>query len=110
MTTISPASFYQYTYPTFTDKPQWVYVHFLTPDGQLAFVTFPFHPCAKAAQLVPLSWFDTVRLVPLVGYSPLMDFLNRILPVTNLLGPTTKPLAAPQVPAVTDHPARLRTA
>jgi hypothetical protein len=95
MTAMLPTGLYQYTYPTFTDKPQWVYVHFLTPDQQLAFVTYPFHPYPKTAQFVPVSWFDTVCLAPLAGYSPLVDFLIFTLPgFMNPVVPVSQPVEA----------------
>ena len=68
--------FYQYSYPTFVDTPQQICVHFLTPDKRNAFVSYPHHPNHKAAQLVPLSWFQSVKLVKLEGQPHLMDFLE----------------------------------
>lgn len=73
---------YQYTYPTFVDKPQLICVHFFTPDGQQAFVTYPGHPYPKAAQLVPIGWFESVTMVKLAGSSPLMHVLEVLF--TNL--------------------------
>ena len=67
--------FYQYTYPTFIDTPQHISVHFLTPDGQQAFVSYPHHRGHKAAQLIPISWFESVILFRLEGQPQLMDFL-----------------------------------
>jgi hypothetical protein len=64
---------YQYTYPTFVDTPQQIYVHFLTPDQQKAFVSFPNHPNYRAAQFIPLSWFDSVSLVKLDSQTQLSD-------------------------------------
>ncbi|SFE89472.1 hypothetical protein [Spirosoma endophyticum] len=71
---------YQYTYPTFADTPQTVCVHFLTPDQQHAFVSYPHHPNHKAAQLIDVSWFNSVKLVKLNGQPQLMHFLDVILP------------------------------
>ena len=67
--------FYQYTYPTFVDTPQHICVHFLTPDGQQAFVSYPYNRCCKAARLMPVSWFRSVTLLQLEGQPQLMDFL-----------------------------------
>ncbi|GAB4029142.1 hypothetical protein [Spirosoma jeollabukense] len=67
---------YQYSYPTFVDTPQLICVHFVTPDQQHAFVSFPKHPNHKAAQLVALSWFGSVWLVKQAGHPQLMPFLN----------------------------------
>lgn len=69
---------YQYTYPTFADKPQRICVHFITPDGQQAFVTYPGHPYPKAAQLISLGWFNSVTLVKLAGASSLMTLLEKL--------------------------------
>lgn len=66
---------FQFTYPTFADQAQWIYVHFITADEQNAFVTYPNHRFPKAAQLLDVRWFDTVDLVPMGGNSPLMYFL-----------------------------------
>lgn len=71
--------FYQYTYPTFVDTPQHICVHFLTLDGQQAFVSYPYHPSRKAARLIPVSWFRSVVLLPLEGQPQLMDVLARLL-------------------------------
>ena len=70
---------YQYTYPTFVDTPQYISVHFLTPDGQQAFVSYPRHPNRKAAQLIPLSWFESVVMVKLESQPQLMTFLDVVL-------------------------------
>ena len=67
---------YQYSYPTFVDTPQQICVHFLTPDRRSAFVSYPHHPNRKAAQLISLSWFQSVKLVKLEGQPQLMDFLE----------------------------------
>ncbi len=67
--------FYQYTYPTFVDTPQHICVHFLTPDGGQAFVSYPYHRGRKVAQLIPVSWFQSVILLPLEGQPQLMKFL-----------------------------------
>ncbi|SFD91896.1 hypothetical protein [Spirosoma endophyticum] len=75
---------YQYSYPTFVDTPQQICVHFITPDQQKAFVSYPRHPNRKAAQLIDISWFKSVDLVKLDGQPQLMHFLEVILP--NLLG------------------------
>ncbi|GAB2551809.1 hypothetical protein [Spirosoma aerophilum] len=80
MTTIPQPGLYLYTYPTFVAKAQWVYVHFITSDQQSAFVTYPHHPYQKAAQLVSLNWFESINMIPMDGYSPLMDFLANTLP------------------------------
>lgn len=58
---------YKYSYPTFTDTPQQIYIHFLTPDSQSAFVSYPCHPNHKAAQLIPIRWFQSVNLIKLDG-------------------------------------------
>lgn len=70
---------YQYTYPTFVDTPQYICVHFLTLDGQQAFVSYPRHPNRKAAQLIPVSWFKSVIMVKLEGQPSLMNFLEMVL-------------------------------
>ncbi len=70
---------YQYTYPTFVDTPQYICVHFLTPDGLQAFVSYPYRPNRKAAQLIPLSWFESVVLIRLEGQPYLMQFLEVLL-------------------------------
>jgi hypothetical protein len=75
--------FYQYTHPTFVDTPQHICVHFLTPDGQQAFVSYPHHRIKKAARLIPLSWFESVLLVPLAGKPQLMDFLSMLFTESN---------------------------
>jgi hypothetical protein len=75
MTTIPQPGLYLFTYPSFVAKAQWVYVHFITPDQQSAFVTYPHHPFRKAAQFVAVNWFETISMLPMEGYSPLMDFL-----------------------------------
>lgn len=67
--------FYQYTYPTFVDTPQYICVHFLTPDGQQAFVSYPYNRARKAAQLIAISWFESVTLHKLAGQPQLMPFL-----------------------------------
>ncbi|GAB4024660.1 hypothetical protein [Spirosoma koreense] len=72
--------FYQYTYPTFADTPQQLCIHFLTPDKQWAFVSYPNHPQYRAAELVSLSWFRSIRLQKLAGYPCLMHFLEITLP------------------------------
>lgn len=79
-TTFPQSGLFEYAYPTFDDKPQHIYVHFITPDQEQAFVTFPHHPFKKAAQLIPVSWFETVRMVQLEGQSPLLYFLECMLP------------------------------
>ncbi|WP_143100694.1 hypothetical protein [Spirosoma endophyticum] len=71
---------YQYTYPTFTDAPQQICIHFLTPDQKEAFLSYPNHPKPKAAQLVDIRWFESVELVKLDGQPQLMHFLENILP------------------------------
>ena len=53
---------YQYHYPTFVDSPQFITIHFLTPDQQRAFVSYPNHPNFKAPQIIPLEWFKSVIL------------------------------------------------
>ena len=79
---------YLYSYPTFTDTPQHICVHFLTPDNQNAFVSYPKHPNHKASQLIPVRWFDSVHLVKLNGYPQLMHFLEVVLPkLLNSRGP-----------------------
>ncbi|GAB3790307.1 hypothetical protein GCM10028818_60240 [Spirosoma horti] len=67
---------YQYAYPTSVDTPQLICVHFVTPDQQHAFVSYPKHPNHKGAQLVALSWFASVRLVKQAGQPQLMPFLE----------------------------------
>ena len=71
---------YQYTYPTFADTPQKICVHFLTPDKQQAFVSYPYHRNHKAPQLIDMGWFNSVKLVKLNGQPKLMNFLDVILP------------------------------
>jgi hypothetical protein len=71
--------FYQYTYPTFIDTPQHISVHFLTPDGQQAFVSYPLYRGNKLARLIPVSWFQSVILSRLEGQPQLMDFLATLL-------------------------------
>ena len=72
--------FYQYTYSTFVDRPQQICIHFLTPNQQQAFVSYPKNRKHKAAQLIDLSWFNSVDLVKLDGQPQLMYFLEVILP------------------------------
>jgi hypothetical protein len=93
LTTIPASGYFEYSYPTFDDKPQHIHVHFITPDQQQAFVTFPRHRFSKTAQLIPVSWFDTVNLVQLEGHSPLMYFLESMLPrLVNPIKPKHVPL------------------
>ena len=75
---------YRYTYPTFTDIPQHLCIHFLTSDRQHAFVSYPHHRTHKAAQLIDVNWFNSVELVKLDGQPQLMHFLEVMLP--HLLG------------------------
>ncbi|AKD54845.1 hypothetical protein SD10_07920 [Spirosoma radiotolerans] len=75
-TAISPG-FYQYTYPTFVDEPQYICVHFLTPDGQQAFVSYPHNQARKAASLISIDWFQSVMLCQLEGQPQLMTFLTK---------------------------------
>ncbi|AUD07046.1 hypothetical protein [Spirosoma pollinicola] len=70
--------FYQYTYPTFVATPQYICVHFLTPDSQQAFVSYPHNRTCKAAQLIAISWFESVTLCPLEGQPQLMSFLGML--------------------------------
>lgn len=82
MNTLSTAplpGFYQYTYPTFVDTPQYICVHFLTPDGQKVFVSYPYNRACKAAQLIAISWFESVVLCKLEGQPQLMPFLAMLL-------------------------------
>ena len=72
---------YQYSYPTFVDTPQQICIHFLTPDRQKAFVSYPHHRNHKAAQLINVSWFDSVDMIKLDGHPQLMHFLETILPL-----------------------------
>lgn len=72
---------YRYSYPTFLDTPQQICIHFLTPDRQKAFVSYPHHRNHKAAQLIDVSWFNSVDMVKLDGHPQLMHFLKVILPV-----------------------------
>lgn len=91
MTTIPQAGLYLFTYPTFAEKAQWIYVHFITPDQQHAFVTYPHHRYQKAGQLISVSWFDTVSMTAMAGHSPLMSFLNVTLPaLVSAFGPKTE--------------------
>lgn len=78
LSTCPQPGFYQYTYPTFVDTPQHICVHFLTPDGQQAFVSYPHHPSRKAAQLIPVRWFQSVSMLQLEGQHQLMDFISRL--------------------------------
>ena len=71
---------YQYTYPTFIDTPQQICLHFITPDQQKAFVSYPHHRNQKAAQLIDIRWFKSVDLVKLDGHPQLMHFLEVTLP------------------------------
>ncbi|WP_420147152.1 hypothetical protein [Spirosoma sp.] len=64
MNTFLPGT-YQYTYPTFIDTPQLITVHYLTPDQQKAFVSYPKHPNCKAPQFVPIEWFNGVIMRPI---------------------------------------------
>ncbi|SFD43813.1 hypothetical protein [Spirosoma endophyticum] len=76
-----PASgLYQYTYPTFVDIPQQLYIHFITPDQQKAFVSYPNHPNHKAAQFVTLEWFDSVCLIPLDAQPSIFHFPKLTFP------------------------------
>jgi hypothetical protein len=74
----SLVGFYQYTYPTFVDKPQYICVHFLTEDGQEAFVSYPNNRSRKAGRLIPVSWFQSVTLLQLDGKPRLMDFVEML--------------------------------
>ncbi|ADB42983.1 hypothetical protein Slin_7040 (plasmid) [Spirosoma linguale DSM 74] len=74
---------YQYTYPTFVDTPQHICVHFVTEDGQQAFVSYPQHQSQQAARLIPLSWFESVSLVQLAGKPQLMDFVSLLFTESN---------------------------
>lgn len=71
---------YQYSYPTFVDKPQHICIHFITPDEQFAFVTYPNQKYLKLGQLIPLSWFDSVNMVKQTKESQLMRFLEEVIP------------------------------
>jgi hypothetical protein len=71
---------YEYSYPTFVDRPQMLCIHFLTPDRLRVYVTYPNHPFPKAAQLLPVSWFASVRMVKLAAHPTLMHFLEQTLP------------------------------
>lgn len=73
-TCLSPGV-YQYSYSTFVDVPQYISVHFLTPDHQLAFVSYP-HRHYKAAQLIPVSWFKSVELVAIDSQPQLLPFIE----------------------------------
>jgi hypothetical protein len=70
---------YQYTYPSFVDRPQLITVHFLTADGQQAFVSYPKHPNHKAAQLIPVRWFASVVLVRLAEQDLLIPLIETFL-------------------------------
>ncbi|RZK65786.1 MAG: hypothetical protein EOO85_27795 [Pedobacter sp.] len=69
---------YQYTYPTFVDTAQYICVHFWTPDGQQAFVSYPHNRARRAAELVSISWFESVTLCRLEGQPQLMSFLGML--------------------------------
>lgn len=73
-TSLAPG-IYQFTYPTFSNTPQYICLHFLTPDQQ-AFVSYPQHRSRRAAQLIPISWFDSVEIVALEGEPRLMAFIE----------------------------------
>ncbi|WP_461131948.1 hypothetical protein [Spirosoma aerophilum] len=75
--------YYRYTYPTFVDTPQHICVHFVTADGQQAFVSYPHYKGQKAAQLIPVSWFESVILVQLAGNPRLMDFISLLFTESN---------------------------
>lgn len=77
-TSLTPGR-YQYTYPSFVDRPQYITVHFLTPDGEQAFVSYPKHPNHKAAQLISVNWFASVALVRLVDQDLLMMLIETFL-------------------------------
>lgn len=95
MTTIPQPGLYLYTYPTFVAKAQWVYVHFITPDQQSAFVTYPHHPFQKAGQFVSVNWFETINMIHMEGNSSLMDFLTNTLPgLVRPFDATVQPLEA----------------
>jgi len=76
--TVLLPGFYRYTYPTFVDKPQYICVHFLTPDSQQAFVSYPDDRARKAASLVSIDWFQSVTLCLLEGQPQLMSFLTKL--------------------------------
>ena len=59
------AGTYLYHYPTFIDTPQLLTIHYLTPDQQKAFVSYPNHPNFKAPQFVPVEWFNSVIMQPI---------------------------------------------
>ncbi len=93
-TSLTPGR-YQYTYPSFVDRPQYITVHFLTPDGQQAFVSYPKHPNHKAAQLIPVRWFASVVLVRLVDQDLLMHLIE-----TFLTGWSVEPRVIKSLPTV----------
>jgi hypothetical protein len=84
-TSLTPGR-YLYSYPTFADVPQLIDVHFLTPDGQQAFVSYPNHPNHRAAQLIPVSWFGSVTLQQLEGQAMLMSFIETFLTGWSIAG------------------------
>lgn len=95
--TIPAPGRYQYSYPTFTDAPQYIDIHFLTPDGQQAFVSYPQHPNRKIAQLIPVRWFDSVILCRLEGQIQLMAFLTTFLTGWSVQKRARKPLATVRI-------------
>ena len=74
---------YQYSYTTFTDVPKHLCIHFLTPDRQQAFVSYPHRPY-KTARLIPVNWFNSVETVQLKGKPRLLAFIAFL--VADLLG------------------------
>lgn len=70
---------YRYVYPTFVDAPRFIDIHFITPDGKQAFVSYPNHPNHRAAQLIQVSWFGSVTMHRLEGQPTLMALIETLL-------------------------------
>ncbi|UFH55701.1 hypothetical protein [Spirosoma sp. KNUC1025] len=64
---------YQYQYPTFVDIPQYITIHFLTPNQKGAFVSYPNHPNQKAPQIIPIEWFESVIMKRLKPKAPTIE-------------------------------------
>ncbi|RZK32488.1 MAG: hypothetical protein EOO61_16855 [Hymenobacter sp.] len=84
-TSLAPGR-YQYSYPTFVDSPQFIDIHFITPDGQQAFVSYPQHPNRRAPQLVSTGWFNSVLMDQLEGQVALMTVIETLLTGWSMAG------------------------
>ena len=84
-TSLAPGR-YQYSYPTFVDNPQFIDIHFITSDGQQAFVSYPQHPNHRVPQLVSTGWFNSVIMHQLDGQVTLMALIETLLTGWSIAG------------------------